>query len=630
MRYTRCWCHALRGCPRAVVVLVVVVLAAFLPLGGCGVPFPYSEYVVMDDGAALAVDVWLPRQRPGNGKVPTVMRLGRYWRDYDVPAPLGLIVGKFYRQVSWLNEAGYAVVMVDVRGTGASTDVSIAPWSPDEIGDFPALVDWVIGQAWSNGKVGAYGISYEGVTSDWMGAIGHPAVRAVLPLYSYDDVFLDVSHPGGLLNDRFVRDWAEIQTLMDRNDTSFLEIVTAADPTGLIAQLSLFAPIVGGVRPVNDDVDRLNEAITDHETNPHVYEAASAVSFRDDGFVGVRIDAVSPLLAAATDERRAAIRRVVGWQDAGVARGALSAFNTLEADYHVVVIAPHTHGATYRVDPYDFGTPARLDDEEMIREVWQAIPFFDAFLTAEGAPVRRCEVVYYTYGVGVWQSTEVWPPAGFERQRWYLSSEHRLRGTAPSGVDGTDTYTVDFEATTGKQNRWYAGLAGPPIRYTDRARQDERLIIYETPSFAADMELTGHPVLSLKVSSTHADGAFYAYLEDVTPAGEVIYLTEGQLRAIHRRVSEEAPPYALFGPYHTYRREDSEPLVPGEVAEIRFDLLPISTVIREGHRLRLALGGHDRDSFKRIPEEGKPTWTIHRNGVRASHVTVPMRRWVER
>jgi putative CocE/NonD family hydrolase len=591
---------------------------------GCGVPTPESLYVTMDDGTDIAVDVWRPARRDAGQTFPTVLRLGRYWRDYRLPAIFPPFIGKYIGNVDWLNAAGYAVAVVDVRGTGASFGVSTAPWSPQEVGDFPQLVDWVVAQPWSNGRVGAVGISYEGVTADWLGALEHPAVQAVLPAYSFADVYLDVSHPGGIFNQRFLKAWSDVTARMDRDDTSFLSIVEAANPHSLLA---VFADVASaallGVRPITGAGNLLADAIAQHAGNPSVFDAAQQIEFRDDPFEGVTVDSVSPLLGSPDHQRTAAIRRVVGWIDAGTARGALSSFLTLDVPDHVLVIAPETHTGDYRADPYDLGDPLPLQKERVVSEIWQAVPFFDTFLKdGGGEPVR--EVRYYTYVERQWKQTSVWPPGGFERQRWYFAAGGALTRSAPVERTGEDEYTVDFRATTGLENRWFSGLAGVPIRYLDRATQDQRLLVYETPEMTEDVELTGHPVVSLQVRSTHADGAFYVYLEDVFPAGKVVYLTEGELRAVHRAVSNEKPPVAIFGPYHTFKRAEASPLVPGEVAEITFDLLPISTIIRAGHRIRVAIAGHDNDTFARYPAEGTPVLQFQRNAKYASWIELPV------
>ncbi len=81
----------------------------------------------------------------------------------------------------------------------------------------------------------------------------------------------------------------------------------------------------------------------------------------------------------------------------------------------------------------------------------------------------------------------------------------------------------------------------------------------------------------------------------------------------------------MLTPYHSFKKRDAKPLVPGEVTELTFGLLPTSVLIEKGHRLRIAIAGHDKDTFARIPAEGTPVWTVQRNSVYASHVDLPMR-----
>jgi predicted acyl esterase len=65
-------------------------------------------------------------------------------------------------------------------------------------------------------------------------------------------------------------------------------------------------------------------------------------------------------------------------------------------------------------------------------------------------------------------------------------------------------------------------------------------------------------------------------------------------------------------------------MVPGEIAEISFALLPTSVRIPRGHCLRLAIAGHDRDSFARYPVAGTPILDIHRSNAHPSSLTLPI------
>ena len=102
------------------------------------------------------------------------------------------------------------------------------------------------------------------------------------------------------------------------------------------------------------------------------------------------------------------------------------------------------------------------------------------------------------------------------------------------------------------------------------------------------------------------------------------YLVEGQLRGLHRRVSDDLPPYTQFVPYHSFKREDGQLLVPGEVAKLAFGLQPISVRVKKGHCLRIAIAGADKDTFPRIPTDVTPVITIARNAEYASHITLPV------
>ena len=126
------------------------------------------------------------------------------------------------------------------------------------------------------------------------------------------------------------------------------------------------------------------------------------------------------------------------------------------------------------------------------------------------------------------------------------------------------------------------------------------------------------------MASTHDDGAFFAYLEAVAPDGKVTYVTEGMLRGRHRKVSTAEPPYRTFGPVHAFTRADAMPLVPGEVAEVPFELFATSVRLRKGDRIRLALGGADRSMFALYPPAATPTWTVHRHSAAPSWLELPM------
>ena len=63
---------------------------------------------------------------------------------------------------------------------------------------------------------------------------------------------------------------------------------------------------------------------------------------------------------------------------------------------------------------------------------------------------------------------------------------------------------------------------------------------------------------------------------------------------------------------------------PGEVAEVSFALLPLSVRVKAGHALRIAIAGHDKDSFERVLEQATPTYEFYRNIHYASFIEIPI------
>jgi len=217
-------------------------------------------------------------------------------------------------------------------------------------------------------------------------------------------------------------------------------------------------------------------------------------------------------------------------------------------------------------------------------------------------------------GENVWKHTASWPVAGCVPQRWFLGTCGALQGSRPDEADAIDRYAVNFETGTGHTTRWTTQLGGADVYYADRREADSILLTYTTPPFQCDVEVTGHPLLTLYVASSHEDGAVITYLESVSPQGRVTMLTEGGLRLIHRRA---------WGHHHSFERKDVSPMVPGEIAEVSIRMLPTSVCIPKGHRLRLAIAGHDRDTFARYPVEGMPVLQVHRSRPHASELTLP-------
>ena len=600
------------------------------PSSGAGAIGPASTlernqalHIPMRDGVRIAVDVWLPEGIEPDARLPTMIRATRYWRARGfVDAPIE-DDSNFDEAERW-NRAGYALVLIDARGSGASFGIRRFELAEDEVRDYGEVADWIVGQPWSNGRVGAYGVSYAGNTAEMLAVNRNPAVKAVAPLFNDFDNFGHLVFPGGVLTVGFLESWSNRTRMQDLNDICGLSGMTGPECDELRRNQ------VTGVKPVDADADGalIAAAVAEHEANTVPFGAALEYEFRDDPFgrydetnVGHRRSPSGHL--PQIEESGAAMFIEAGWQDAGTVNGTLGRYNTISNSQHVF-IGPWDHGARNDADPF------KPDDAPVApgaaTRFARLVAFFDEHLKESGSGQTPTEINYYTLGADRWTRTETWPPEGFEDEIWYFGAEGMLTREAPSAPEAEDAYTVDFTATTGTRNRWYTNGGGGDVVYGDRRGEDAKLLTYTSAPMEVDTEMTGHPVVTLHVASTEADGAFIVYLEDVAPDGTVRYITEGQLRAVMRAVTDDPPLYRKYGPHRSELRGDAMPLVPGEVAEVSFDLWATSVLIREGHRIRVAIAGADADTFLRYPRDGGvPVLSVQRNAAHPSAIVLPMK-----
>jgi putative CocE/NonD family hydrolase len=234
-----------------------------------------SFYLTMHDGIKIAVDLCLPDRVEPGARMPAILHQTRYWRAIDFRWPIGLIVGLNMYDMLKIRPAfvdrGYAWISVDVRGSGASCGSQIGPYPPESVEDVREIADWIVAQPWSNGKIGVYGISYDGFTAISALRARHPAILACAPTYTVFDLFPDIAGIGGVPFSWFHRTWGMGTKALDANQIGFF--------TGLLPKL-----VGRGVRPVDSDRSRslLADAIRDHERNWDVYETSFRMTCRDD------------------------------------------------------------------------------------------------------------------------------------------------------------------------------------------------------------------------------------------------------------------------------------------------------------------------------------------------------------
>ncbi len=569
-----------------------------------------SFYLPMQDGIRLAVDLHLPQDLEPGQRLPAILHQTRYWRSLDIRFPFSRFVdGRFllwggYRR--YFVSRGYAWIDVDVRSTGASFGTWEHSHAPQEVADGAAVADWIAEQPWSNGAVGAWGVSYAGTAAEFMLVNQHPAVKAAVPMFSPFDVYDEIGFPGGLRARWYIDRWAETNRRLDRND-----------PPVTIWYQRL---AVRGVRPVDGTDGRrlLREARAARESNVDVDEEAAHITFRDDRSPRIAgIDRMSPhAFVNAIDGAEVPTYSYSGWLDGAYQHAAIRRFLTHSHPQRKLIIGPWDHGGAHNVRPFVRGQ-ARFDHKG------ELLKFLDTHLLGLATGIdQEPPVHYYTMGAEVWRSADGWPPPGFDQRRYQLADDGRLLVETPAG-SGVDECKAEGKLGTGPMSRWTA-LVGPTesaVLYPEQARFSNRSLSYTSAPLAAPLEVTGHPVVSLYVSSDAEDGAVFVVLEDVAPDHSVHYVTEGSLRLLHRDSVTSTPPYWDVVPVRQYDRRSGAALDPGQVVEIQIDLLPTSYRFAAGHALRLSIGDVDADYFD-VPE-GAGDLRIHWGAPRPSGMVLP-------
>ena len=574
-----------------------------------------SVYVPVGDGVRLAVDVWLPVQRTAvGGTVGTVMRVTRYHRAEATQEP-GPEADTNWAAGDLFNRAGFALVVVDARGTGASFGTRTGELGQQEISDYGELIDWVAAQPWSNGRVGIYGTSYEGQAAELVAGLGHAHLVAVAALFSPHDPYRELFYPGGCGTDGRYARWMYESQLKD-GITGALDRLAAI--TGQPAEtIGLPSP----VKPVDgpDGPALLDAAIGEHQSNTDVHALMGQVPFRDDRVAGLDWEATTPAAfrsAIASSDIPMLVR--AGWLDGAFAAGALARFVT-QANHQQVEIGPWGHGGDSFADPLRPSGGAEHNPLSPGSQDRRLVDFFARYLERNGKPEGPSTLTFGTLGTETWQAVTSWPPADVGVQRWYLGSVAGL--TREAGLAETVCHRVDVTTSTGPTNRWLAIDLGRAAAYPDRKHADDTLLTFTSGPLPSDVHILGFPVVTMRLATSGTDGAVYVYLEDVDPGGDVAYLTEGCLRFLHRGTTGPAEPMRLGVP-RTFARSDALRVLPGRPMGLTVPLLPVSAVIPAGHRLRVALAGRDASCFTSYgPAE--ETFTLELGS--DSHLDLPVR-----
>lgn len=533
-----------------------------------------SFYVPVRDGTKLAVDLYRPVK---GGKVvetkhPVVWMHTPYQRGIRNPDGTVKRSGTIYMEPRDLALYGYVVAIVDTRGKGASYGWRRGMQDATEARDAYDITEWLAAQPWSDGNIGMTGCSYVGGSQDNAAIATPPHLKAITPGATPFNRYDFVSR-GGLTAQYHTRP-------EDPRDMGVDAMPVDADKDGSQmaaakkerVKTSIMADIWKDI-PFRDDWSE--------KLGSRFWEESSLSTYRN-----------------AVEMNGPAMFRWTGWEDEFSADQFVARANL--RNVVKTFMGPETH---CRSGPFNMFA--------------EHLRFFDRYLkNIDNGYEHEPSIYYYTYNSPAgqeWAQSDVWPIAGMKKERWYLGGTGKALSltTAKPGADKA-SFTTDYSVITGD-------LATPywPVSQYGHG------LSFSTKPFTQDVRITGHPVVSLWLSTTAKDGDIFAYLEEVAPDGKAAIRAHGRLRASHRKLG--TAPYDYLGlPYHRSFHEDYTPMEPGVPAELTFDLLPTSTIVKQGMSLRLVVTGADPRQRVFMKEDPAPVVTLLTGGDKASWIDLPV------
>ena len=539
------------------------------------------EYRIrMRDGAQLFTAVYTPKDTERAYPI-MMMRTPYSVSPYGIdnyPSSLG-------PSPAFLEE-GFIFVYQDVRGRYLSEGafVEMTPHQPvkrtakdvDEASDTYDTVEWILKNVKGHtGKVGIWGISYPGFYAAAALPEAHPAIKAVSPQAPVTDLFRgdDAFHNGAFMlaaNYGFYVNFVEQKTPARPVDTPDFDSGT---PDGYEYYLKL-----GTLQRALDTVTgkAYFRAYLDHTTYDSFWRS------RD---ISAHMKNITP-----------AVLVTGGLFDAEDLQGPQRLFRAIAKDSprteNTLVLGPWRHGGWARGDGHglgnlDFGQKTSAFYRQSIE-----LPFFMKHLKGVDAAMPRAWV--FETGRNEWHTHDAWPPAEAKPATYYLGARGSLSSTAPSALDmSADEYLADPEKPVPYLGYVNMGMRGDYMTEDQRfAATRPDVLVYETTPLDGDVRSLGPVKVRLKVSSTATDADFVVKLIDVYPGDAPSYPSPASSRP------ENAVPMGGYQqlvrgePFRAkFRRslEQPEPLTPGKVETIEFEMPDIAHTFRNGHKIMVQI-----------------------------------------
>ncbi len=503
---------------------------------------------------------------------------------------------------------GYAFAVTDQRATGASFGkTAFDAWSVGR--DLADLFSWFAQQEWCNAKIGMIGSSWLGGTQLFLLNYGSPYFKAAIPQGANYDVY-DTLMPGGMYSAGLFRNWSRRR---EQQETELLCLPVDDDPDGKLLKEAYAERVVD--YPTDEKLETGNSMTDMMSWSRDQLLATYPLKDRELPEGGKFDLSGFPMDFERANNSDTAVYFWGGWWDMFL-RGTVLEFNNYSGP-RKLILGPWHHASFW-------------DTVESLRWFDYWLKDIDNGIMDEPA----CVLSFTDHTLKpVWRGAPTWPLQEEERKRFYTSAgpsgtihsinDGKLTAERPEKDAGSESFQVDYTASAGRATRGYYEKVERFLDYSPLEENDKKGLTYTTDPLEDDIEIAGHPVVTLFVSSTAAKGTVMAYLEEIDGDGRVHSLGEGGLNLEFRK--ESSPSFNYLGlPYHGFHSSERSDMTPGHVEKVSFELFPLFRRVKRGHRLRLAIHGADRDNYHTTEQDPPPELTVHRERDAASLLELPL------
>src|SRR5882724_2389331 len=480
-------------------------------------------WIRMPDGVRLAARVWLPADAEEH-QVPAIVeyipyrkRDGTAWRD-GIMQP-------------YIAGHGYAVLRIDLRGSGESEGLLRDEYTRQEHDDGVAALAWIAAQPWCTGRIGMIGVSWGGFNALQIAARQPPELAAIITICASDDRYADDAHymGGCVLTEHAV--WG----------------------VAILGQAALPPdPAIVGERWRATWLERLR--------NTPEWVAQWLAHQRHDAYW--QYGSVSEDYAAI----HCPVYAIGGWADAY--RNAVPR-----------LLAHLTAPCKGLIGPWAHGWPLLGVPGPAIGFLQEALRWWDKWLKGIETGIMEepryrawmQDAIPRTAGrdlqPGRWVAETRWPSPNILPRRLHLNPG-RL-AAEPEAEAALTHCSMQFNGRA--SGAWCPYATGADLD-SDQQVDDGYSLVFDSPPLVEGFEILGAPAVELELAVDRPLAFITARLCDVDERGSSARVTYGVLNLTHRDSHLEPTP-----------------LEPGRRYRVRLQLNDIAYGFPAGHRVRLAL-----------------------------------------